>query len=170
MMTEYFRDPERTAQVLQDGFVCSGDTGRFDEKGNLHVIGRVHDTFKTSKGKFVVPAPIERVIGSWPGVDQVLVTGRGLTQPLVLVCLSEPGRATPRSTVEAQLSAALVELNRGLAAHERIARVVVVDDAFSVDNGLLTPTLKVRRHGVEARYEQHFEAWSAQSRLVVWVG
>lgn len=168
MMTEYFRDPERSAQVLRDGFVHSGDTGRFDERGNLHVIGRLNDTFKTSKGKFVVPAPLELSIATWPAVDQVLVTGRGLSQPIALICLSELGRKEPRAALEAELTRALSELNARAAPHERLARVVVVDEAFSLENGLLTPTLKVRRHGVEARYEKQFEAWTAQPSQVIW--
>ena len=168
MMTEYFRDPERTAHVLRDGFMHSGDTGRFDERGNLHVIGRLNDTFKTSKGKFVVPAPLELSIGAWPAVDQVLVTGRGLSQPIALICLSELGQKYSRAALEAELSRALAELNARAAPHERLARVVVVAEPFSLENGLLTPTLKVRRHSVEARYASHFEAWSTQPKQVVW--
>ena len=163
MMTGYFRDPERSAQVLRDGFVHSGDTGRFDAKGNLHVIGRVNDTFKTSKGKFVVPAPIEAAISSWPAIDQVLVTGRGLAQPIALVCLSEAGQKCAREEreqLEAELSRALVGLNAALAAHERLSRVVVIGQPFSLESGLLTPTLKVRRHAVETRYGAQFDAWS----------
>lgn len=168
MMTEYFRDPERTAQVLRDGFVCSGDTGRFDEHGNLHVIGRINDNFKTSKGKFVVPAPLELTIASWPVIDQVLVTGRGLAQPIALICLSEQGRKQPRAAIEAELKRALSELNASAAAHERLARIVVIEEPFSLDNGLLTPTLKVRRHSVESRYAPHFETWSTQPNPIIW--
>ncbi|HTU61191.1 MAG TPA: hypothetical protein VMF89_22205 [Polyangiales bacterium] len=64
----------------------SGDIGRFDERGHLHVIGRLNDTFKTSKGTFVVPAPLARTIATWPAVDQVLVTGSGLSQPIARLC------------------------------------------------------------------------------------
>jgi long-subunit acyl-CoA synthetase (AMP-forming) len=168
MMTEYFRDPERSAQVLRDGFVHSGDTGRFDAKGNLHVIGRVSDTFKTSKGKFVVPAPIESAIATWPAVDQVLVTGRGLTQPIALVCLSETAQSSPRTELEAELSRALSALNAALPAHERLSRIVVIAEPFSLDNGMLTPTLKVRRHGVEARYGTKLDGWSNDAGPIVW--
>lgn len=169
MMTEYFRDPERTALVLRDGFVHSGDTGYFDAQGNLHVIGRVNDTFKTSKGKFVVPAPIELAIGGWPAVDQVLVTGRGLSQPIALICLSDLGRKSPRPALEVELTHALATLNQSLAAHERLARIAVIDEPFSVDNGMLTPTLKVRRHNVEARYAASFELWAGHANAIVWV-
>ena len=146
----------------------SGDTGRFDERGNLHVIGRLSDTFKTSKGKFVVPAPLELTIATWPAVDQVLVTGRGLSQPIALICLSELGRKQERAALEAELTRALSELNARAAPHERLARVVAVDEAFSLENGLLTPTLEVRRLGVEARYQDRFDAWTAQPNQVVW--
>jgi long-chain acyl-CoA synthetase len=169
MMTEYFRDPERTALVLRDGFVHSGDTGRFDAHGNLHVVGRVNDTFKTSKGKFVVPAPLEIEIGSWPAVDQVLVTGRGLSQPIALICLSEHGLHAARAALEAELTHALATLNARAAPHERIARVVVIHEPFSLENGMLTPTLKVRRHSVEARYSERFEVWAGQPNPIIWV-
>lgn len=168
MMTEYFRDPERSALVLREGFVHSGDTGKLDAQGNLHIVGRLNDNFKTAKGKFVVPAPIEAAMAGWSHVDQVLVTGRGLAQPLALVCLSEAGRALPRPQLEAGFSRALTTLNAGLAAHERLSSIVVIDEPFGLENGQLTPTLKVRRHSVDERYAPHYDSWASQPCPVVW--
>jgi long-subunit acyl-CoA synthetase (AMP-forming) len=170
MMSEYFRDPERSAQVLADGFIHSGDTGRFDARGNLHVVGRINDTFKTAKGKFVVPAQAETVLAGSALIDQVLVTGRGLPQPIALIGLSPAAQHHARPQLEAELSQLLAAMNRELAPHERVSHLVVLDEGFSLDNGLLTPTLKVRRHGVEARYERQYERWSKHPSPVVWPG
>jgi hypothetical protein len=98
----------------------------------------------------------------------VLVTGRGLPQPIALICLSEHGLQTARATLESELTHALATLNTTAAPHERIARLVVIREAFSLDNGMLTPTLKVRRHSVEARYSASFDTWASQSSLIVW--
>ena len=170
MMTEYFQDPQRSAQVLVNGFIHSGDKGRFDARGNLHVVGRINDTFKTSKGKFVVPAHAEATLAGSALIDQVLVTGRGLPQPIALIGLSPAAQGQPRPQLEAELSRLLAALNRELAPHERISHLVVLDEAFSLENGLLTPTLKIRRHGVEARYEPSYEHWARYAGPVVWAG
>ncbi len=168
MMTEYFREPQKTAEILRDGYIHSGDRGRFDEEGNLVIVGRVSEAFKSAKGKFVVPTPIEaRFLGN-AYIEQVVVTGRGLPQPIALLCLAQTARNVDRPALEASLRATLEEVNRQADKHEVIHTLVVVKESFSVDNGLLTPTLKMRRHAIDGRYEQHYADWSERKQPIVW--
>jgi long-chain acyl-CoA synthetase len=165
-MTGYFRDEAKTREVMHDGFVHSGDRGRFDDQGNLVIVGRIAEAFKGEKGRYVVPTSVEEHFAGHRLVDQVMVTGRGLPQPLALVCLTEEGQKTPRDELVVPLARLVVELNDVLDTHERLAALVVMKTPFSPDNGLLTPTLKLRRHVVDDRYQHHYESWTAKGPVV----
>jgi long-subunit acyl-CoA synthetase (AMP-forming) len=165
MMTEYFQDAEKTREIMRDGFVHSGDKGRFDGDGNLVITGRITEAFKGAKGRYVLPTGIEARFAGVPGIDQVMVTGRGLPQPLALVCLTADASAKPRGQLEQSLRAAMTAVNPGLDTHERLAGIVVVP-AFTVEDGLLTPTLKLRRHAIDARYESRYQGWEAAGGVV----
>jgi long-subunit acyl-CoA synthetase (AMP-forming) len=160
MMREYFRNPDKTAEVVRDGFIHSGDRGRLDDEGNLVIIGRVSEAFKSAKGKYVVPSPIEARFAKNPYIEQVLVTGRGLPQPIALLCLGSAAKGVARDQLEASLRDTLAEVNQSAEKHERVESVVVLAESFSVENGLLTPTLKLRRHVIDARYEARYASWS----------
>jgi long-chain acyl-CoA synthetase len=168
MMKEYFRDPALTARVLSGGFIRSGDRGRWDAEGNLEIIGRVADAFKSAKGEFVVPSAIEARFAESQLIEHVLVTGRGLPQPLALVCLSELARGTAAAALRAGLLAILERVNEVAAQHERLHCLVVLSEPFSLENQLLTPTLKLRRQAIDARYEQHYARWAEQRESLLW--
>jgi long-subunit acyl-CoA synthetase (AMP-forming) len=165
IMTEYFQDAEKTREILRDGFVHSGDKGRFDGDGNLVITGRITEAFKGAKGRYVLPSGIEARFAGVPGIDQVMVTGRGLPQPLALVCLTADASARPRSQIEQSLRDVMTAVNPGLDTHERLGGIVVVP-AFTVEDGLLTPTLKLRRHAIDALYEPRYEGWEAAGGVV----
>ncbi|HEX6245260.1 MAG TPA: AMP-binding protein [Polyangiales bacterium] len=169
MMREYFRDPVKTAEVVRDGFIHSGDRGHFDAEGNLVIVGRVSEAFKSAKGKYVVPTPIEARFAQNPYIEQVLVTGRGLPQPIALVCLGSAAKGVARDKLAASLRTTLIEVNQAAEKHERVPSLVVLAESFSVENGLLTPTLKLRRHAIDARYEARYAAWS-QENGPIWEG
>jgi long-chain acyl-CoA synthetase len=169
MMREYFRNPAKTAEVVPDGFIRSGDRGRLDAEGNLVIVGRVSEAFKSAKGEYVVPSAIEARFAANPYVDQVLVTGRGLPQPIALVCLGSAARTLARPQLEDSLRATLADVNRASEKHELIQTLVVLAESFSVDNGMLTPTLKLRRHVIDAHYETHYTAWGEARRSPLWV-
>jgi long-subunit acyl-CoA synthetase (AMP-forming) len=170
MMREYFRDPAKTAEVVPDGFIHSGDRGHLDAEGNLVLVGRVSEAFKSAKGKYVIPGPIEALFAANPYVEQVLVTGRGLPQPIALLCLGGAAKGVARAKLEASLRATRDELNRSVEKHERVSSLVVLAESFSVENGMLTPTLKLRRHVIDARHEGQYAAWSDATTTPVWVG
>jgi long-chain acyl-CoA synthetase len=168
MMREYFRNPDKTAEVVRDGFIHSGDRGRMDDEGNLVIVGRVSEAFKTAKGKFVVPSAIEARFAASPYVEQVIVTGRGLVQPIALVCLGGAARGVAREKLEHNLRATLEQVNAAVDKHERVQALVVLAESFSVDNGMLTPTLKLRRHVIDERYEAQYASWSEAKEAPIW--
>ncbi len=155
LMTSYYNAPEKTAESFtEDGFFLTGDRAEIDADGYVRITGRVKDIFKTAKGKYVAPAPIESRLGRNPHIELVCLVGSGLTQPVALVVLSEAARALSRDVLAQSLDATRVEVNAGLENHEKIAHLLVVSEAWDTGNGLLTPTLKVRRHPVEKHYAE----------------
>lgn len=153
-MQGYYKQPDKTAEAIDaDGWLHTGDRGRIDDDGYLFITGRVKDIFKTEKGKYVAPAPIEGQFGKNADIESLCMIGAGLKQPVLLVSLSEEGRHKDRAAVEAGLLATLKEVNEGLEAHEVITAIGVCAEPWSIDNGLLTPTMKIKRNVVEAHYQ-----------------
>ncbi|MGY3642315.1 AMP-binding protein [Pseudomonas sp. PK-RTE-24] len=168
-MLGYFKEPQKTAETLTaDGFLRTGDKGEQDSEGRLRLTGRLKEIFKTSKGKYVAPAPIENRLAVHSRIEQVCVVGDGLSAPLGLCVLSAVNQQEPRASLHASLEKLLQEVNAALDKHERLHRLVVVKDSWAVDNGFLTPTLKIKRNVIEDRYGARFEEWSARSEAVLW--
>ncbi len=174
-MRGYFREPAKTAEALtEDGYLRTGDVGTIDADGYFRITGRAKEAFKTAKGKYVAPAGIENRLGAHGHVEACCVAGLGFPQPFAMLMLSpaiagqrddEAGRAA----ITASLATLREQVNAQLDPHERLDFLAVVPDAWTVDNGLVTPTLKVKRAALEARYGASFEAWAAQRHAVVWV-
>ncbi|HEU0032640.1 MAG TPA: AMP-binding protein [Kofleriaceae bacterium] len=168
-MLGYFGAPELTRDTLDaDGWLRTGDRGELDERGRLKITGRVKELFKTSKGKYVAPSPIETALLASAAVDQVCVTGSGLPQPLALVVLTPAARAGAHDAIASGLDHLRSDVNRMLDPHERLDHLVVVGDEWTIDNGLLTPTLKLKRAAIEKRYAAQLAAWAARPEAVVW--
>jgi long-subunit acyl-CoA synthetase (AMP-forming) len=169
ILNGYYKNPELTAEALtSDGFLRTGDTGHIDDEGFLHITGRVKELFKTGKGKYVAPSPIEMRLLDNTAIEQVCVTGPGLPQPIGLVVLSQAAREQDREELAAALLDTMVATNQELDQHERLKTVVVVGEEWTVENSLLTPTLKIKRNEVDARYGQHYERWYAVTESLVW--
>lgn len=168
-MLGYYKDPARTAEAIDEqGFLHTGDCGEIDRDGFLRITGRRKDIFKTSKGRYVAPAPIEKQLLAHHFIEHACVVGTNLPQPVALVQLSEFGIAGLNpARVEEGLSAALLELNGRLNRQEQLACLVVIGDEWSVQNGFMTPTQKLKRHVVEATYSDRLEFWSVSGRTVV---
>ncbi|OWP50098.1 AMP-binding protein [Pseudomonas nitroreducens] len=172
-MLGYYRQPELTRDsYTDDGLLRTGDRGELDEEGRLRITGRVKELFKTAKGKYVAPVPIEVRLGDDGHIEGACVTGVGLAQPLALINVSPDTRAAladpeRRVALEASLEAFLEATNQQLEAHERLACLVLVSEPWTVDNGLLTPTLKIRRNLIEERYQARLESWSSSRRAVI---
>lgn len=167
-MMGYYKEQEMTAQVLRDGWIHSGDKGRMDDKGYLYLTGRINDAFKTAKGQFIVPNPIEERLSTCPHIEQVCLVGMTCPQPLALVNLNAEALKAERATMQAELNEYLNKVNTGCANHERVSTIVVTQEVWSEDNQLLTPTLKVRRERIDARYADRYLRWHEEPSTVIW--
>jgi len=173
MMKGYYKAPELTAECFTaDGFLRTGDRGEVDELGRLRITGRVKELFKTSKGKYVAPAPIENKLVNHPAIEAACVSGLGRAQPYGLVMLGPEARqkaaAGARAELEAALAAHVRALNAVLEPHEELAFVAVVRDEWQIENGSLTPSMKIRRAVIEKAYEGELDRWYAAGQPVVW--
>ena len=169
MMKGYYKDPVRTDEVLQDGWLQSGDRGTLDENGYLRVTGRVKDAFKTSKGSYITPNPLEEAIANNEYVEQVCVAGIGLPQPIALINLSEAGLKANKESVSASIVRTVSDLNDTRANFERISTTIVDTETWSPDNGLLTPTLKIKRGELDDKYSPRYLAWHESDNRVEWI-
>ncbi len=173
-MLGYYKQPELTKLAFtDDGWLHTGDKGVLDAAGNLKITGRVKDMFKTSKGKYIAPAPIEDKLVMHAAVEACCVTGANLGQPIGLLMLNDSALkkiAEPagRMELEASLAEHLKGINAALDPHERLSCLVVMTEAWTVDNDLITPTLKVKRNRIEDLFAKNYEAWSGMGKLVVW--
>lgn len=167
-MIGYYREPELTAQTIRDGWLYTGDVGELDDEHFLKITGRVKEMYKTAKGEYVAPAQIEFGFSDNNLIEQICVAGQSLPQPVALVVLSDLGRAAHRDNVTQSLIETLNALNPKLHSYERVKKVVVVSDAWTVENNRLTPTMKIKRNVVEAHYNPFMEDWYERSEVVVW--
>lgn len=167
LMKGYYREPELTAAVFQDGFLKTGDTGSVDAEGYLTLTGRLKEQFKTDKGKLIAPTLIETHIAGFPHIDHVCVVGSGLPQPIALVTLTMNREDEPES-VATSLQTSLYQLNTILDRVERVARIVILPEAWTIENGLLTPTLKVKRHELERRHRHSYLDWYNRNEVIIW--
>ena len=166
-MLGYFKDPQKTAETLtEDGFLRTGDKGEQDTDGRLRLTGRLKEIFKTSKGKYVAPAPIENRLAEHARIEQVCVVGDGLTAPMGLCVLSAGDQ--DRQALHSSLERWLEHVNLSLDKHERLRQLVVVSDSWAVENGFLTPTLKIKRTVIESTYGAQFQAWSERTESILW--
>jgi long-subunit acyl-CoA synthetase (AMP-forming) len=157
-MVGYYRQPELTLEAFtEDGFLRTGDRGQIDDRGFLRIVGRTKEIFKTSKGKYVAPAPIESSLQATGVIELASVTGSGLPQPVALCSLAETLREKAasdggRSELEARLKEVLSSINATLPPYEQLDRLYVTADAWTIENGLLTPTMKIKRAALDERY------------------
>lgn len=165
----YYRAPELTRELIDDdGWLHTGDRGELDDAGRLKITGRVKELFKSSKGKYIAPAPLENELLASPLVEQACVIGVGLPQPLALVVPSPAARQQPREELERALAALREAINAKVDPHERLDRLVVVGEEWTIANQLLTPTMKLRRPAIEDKYGPRVNAWAEATAPVLW--
>ena len=172
-MMGYYKQPELSAEAFtEDGYLKTGDRGEIDAQGRLKITGRVKELFKTSKGKYVSPAPIENKILTHSDVELCCVGGSGHPQPYVALMLSDEARkraaAGEKDAIMASLDAHLQAVNAQLPGYEKIAFGVVVKDQWLTENGFLTPTMKMKRASIEDAYRALEDGWYAQGDKMIW--
>ena len=169
LMKGYYKEPKLTAAMFdEDGFLKTGDIGEYDHDGYLFITGRVKDQFKTDKGKYISPAPIELELLKNLDIDQVCLVGMGIPQPIALVITSLTSKSKSKQDLNDSLVGTIKELNPALEKYERIEKVIIMKEDWSVDNGLLTPTLKVKRNQVEKIHMGFYKSWFEKEEKVIY--
>lgn len=169
-MRGYYNAPEKTAEVLQDGWIYTGDQGALSPDGHLQLTGRVSDAFKSAKGKFIVPAPIEGSFAENTLIEQICVAGLAIPQPLALVVLSETGQKTHPELLADEIRNTLRRVNDTLPKYEWVKSVVILREPWTIENGMLTPTLKVKRNVLYQRFQEKLHEWYDQDQEIIWEG
>jgi len=171
VMDEYYLEPEKTTEAFTaDGWLKTGDKGELDNEGYVRITGRLKEIFKTAKGKYVAPVPIESLLMENPLIEQICVTGSNLKQPVALLVLTPEAQTHNASHIYSSLERTLKQVNNKLESHQKLDCMIVVHDSWTIENGLLTPTLKVKRHLIEGKYQdllhqQHTQAVIFQRNL-----
>lgn len=176
-MMGYYKNPEATAETLtEDGWLRTGDRGEIDSQGRLKITGRTKEIFKTSKGKYVAPAPIENKLIIHPRVELACVGGASFPQPHAIIQLSQEAKdeitadSGKKEVIEKELEALLKEVNPSLDQHEQLDFVVVVEEEWLPENGFLTPTQKIVRRKIEEAYDGNNKDWYDSKKKVIWYG
>ena len=174
-MVGYYKAPEKTAEdMTEDGFLKTGDRGEIDAQGRLRITGRVKELFKCSKGKYIAPVPIENKLNNHPKIEAVCVTGPSQPQPFALFMLSLDAQAErargalDQAALTQELAALLKSVNETLEDHEKLDYIVVVKEQWTMENGFLTPTMKIKRNIIEDHYLAKADGWLARREAVVW--
>lgn len=157
IMQGYFKEKDLTKKTIRNGYLHTGDKGKIDEDGYLTITGRIKDIFKTAKGKYVAPNPIEMKLSKNTFIEQVCVVGENLAQPIALVILSEGKKIA--SDLKYSFENLISSINDQLENHERIKKIVVLKDIWSIENNILTPTLKIKRNMIEDKYKKFYMKW-----------
>ncbi len=167
LMDGYYKEDKQTQDTIKDGWLHTGDEGHIDSEGYLKITGRVKDLFKTSKAKYVAPAPIEMKLSANKNIEQVCVVGTGLPQPIALITLSEYGKSRPVEDVYGSLETTLNIVNPKFESHERLKKIVVLDKEWTIENNLLTPSMKIKRNEVERLYMHNYSNWYEKEGSIV---
>ena len=167
LMDGYFKMHEETKKTIIDGWLHTGDEGEIDSDGFLKITGRVKDLFKTSKGKYVAPSPIEMKISANSNIEQICVVGNQLPQPIGIIVLSLEGKKRLPKDLIVSLTKTLNEVNQGLDSHEMIHNLVVLNEDWTVENKLLTPTMKIKRNAIEKLYNANYQKWFEGDRVTL---
>lgn len=173
-MMGYYKDEEKTKESFtEDGFLLTGDKGEIDAMGRLKITGRIKEMFKTSKGKYVAPAPIENKIIGHDAIEMVCVAGAECPQPHALIMLSDEtfaqhGDADFRKDLEPSLLELMKDVNNSVDPHEQLQFMVIVKDQWLIENDFLTPTMKIKRNVIEDVYKPLQDKWYGGKQKIIW--
>jgi long-chain acyl-CoA synthetase len=168
LMLGYYKNKEATDEIFdKDGYLKTGDIGEYDHDGYLSITGRAKDQFKTDKGKYISPAPMELKLLENTDIEQVCIVGMGIPQPIMLVIPSELGKRKTKIELNESLLSSIHSINPSLEKHEKIQKAVVMKEDWSIENGLLTPTLKIKRHQVEKIHKPMYLSWFEEDDRVI---
>ena len=158
IMMGYYRDPQKTAETLINGWLHTGDKGRLDDEGYLYLTGRVKEIFKGTKGKYVAPAPIENLFNHHPLIEQQCLVGSGMPFTIMAAVIDhDAADGMIDGDIEEQLRVHAMNINTKLEHHAQMGALLLTREHWSIENGMLTHTLKVKRDAIEDSYAVLFE-------------
>ncbi|HGZ6487024.1 TPA: AMP-binding protein [Vibrio parahaemolyticus] len=167
LFSGYYKNDIATQESFDsDGWLHTGDIGAIDKDGYLTIQGRKKDTFKTAKGKFVSPVPIEKKLFEYSRVEMMCLIGLGLPGPILLV-VPHDFPHFDKERYARTTKKVIARMNQELASHEQIKGVLMIKEPWSIENGVLTPTLKIKRHVLEQKYHELGHNWP-KDELVLW--
>jgi long-subunit acyl-CoA synthetase (AMP-forming) len=167
LFSGYYKNDIATQESFDsEGWLHTGDIGSIDADGYLTIQGRKKDTFKTSKGKFVAPVPIEKKLFEYSRVEMMCLIGLGLPGPILLV-VPHDFPDFDKERYARTTRKVIARMNEELESHEQIKGVLMIQDPWSIENGILTPTLKIKRHVLEQKYHEIGHNWP-KGEMVVW--
>jgi len=170
LMLGYFKQPEITASVFdEEGYFKTGDKGVYDSEGFMTITGRVKDEFKTDKGKYISPAPIELDLAENSNIDQVCIVGTGIPQPIALVTVSDLGKSASKDQLTKSLNDSINTINPQLEKYEKIEKVIVINKQWTIENNYLTPTLKLKRVLIENEYQNKYSKWFKAEETIIYL-
>lgn len=159
IMSGYYKNKEMSDRALKDGWLHTGDKGYLDNDNYLYITGRVTDSFKTSKGKFIEPVVLEEMIGDINEIEESCIVGRGIAQPLCLIQLSDIGKSISKDRLSSLLSNKLISMNKELMNYQKVSTFIVVKDEWTQENGIIGPTQKLKRGEIEDIYSKNYLKW-----------
>lgn len=169
LMKAYHKDPQATKEMLNEqGWLKTGDIVHVDEKQRVRILGRLSDTFKNQKGEFVHPVRVEETFERDDDIEYLCLVGQGLPGNLLIVNLSEEGKKVDRALLEDHLKTRMGNANRLLHEFDKIASILVVNEEWNIDNNLITPTFKVKRRFIIAKYQNILQQAFDNKEKVVW--
>jgi long-chain acyl-CoA synthetase len=147
LFSGYYKDPEATAAVLRDGWLATGDIAEVDAEGYWYITGRKKELIVSSNGKKIYPARIEVLFKREPVINQVLLIGDRMPYVTALFTVNGSAQET-RASVEQ----AVKDVNKQVASFEQIRKFKILEKEFTIENGEVTPTMKIRRSRVLENY------------------
>jgi long-chain acyl-CoA synthetase len=168
-MKGYFKEPQMTVEAFdEENYLKTGDMGEYDGDGFLKITGRVKDQFKTDKGKYISPAPIEVKLLSNTDIEHTCIVGTGVPQPMALICLSDSGKKKAKDELIKDLTESLSLVNPSLEKFEKIEKMVIMKENWTIANNMITPSLKVKRNEIEKIHLPKYPTWYDKPGTVVW--
>lgn len=178
-MVGYYKAPDLTAEVMtDDGYLKTGDRGEIDNQGRLKITGRTKELFKTSKGKYVAPVPIENILNNDHNIEQSVVGGSGQVSTMALIQLSEDldnklkkggdDAEKEKKRITTEMEALLSKVNGQIEEYEKVGFLCIVKDRWTIEDELLTPTMKIKRSAIENKYDGQMEGWYESKTKIIW--
>jgi long-chain acyl-CoA synthetase len=167
LLSCYYKNEEVTNETLKDGWLHTGDKGRIDNDGFLFITGRIKDIFKTAKGEYIEPGVLEAYFGNVSEFSQTCIVGLNCVQPILLAVPTELAIKNKERTTK-KLINILQKVNNDIVGYKKISKIILVKEDWLPENGMTTPTLKIKRAKIDEKFSQNYVDWGKNNESVIW--